>query len=234
MHLRIDALTRHFGPVEALRGVSFEVGPGEIVGLIGPNGAGKSTLLSCIGGLDAPDSGHIYIEGTVASAATRRATLFTLADRSVPWAGQTAAWTLDLARELFGASEDWRTTLAPALQLDAFVRAPLGELSKGQRQRVLLTLALLVPRAVTLIDEPFDGLDPRQSRAFAALVRERTGPDRSFVLSIHSMSDAARTCDRHVILHDGRVLMQGTLDALRAQAGLGETADLEEIFLARA
>jgi ABC-type multidrug transport system ATPase subunit len=218
--------------VPALDGVSFDVREGEIVGLIGPNGAGKSTLLACLAGLAAPDSGSVRLNGRALTAAERRRSCFFLPDGIAPWADQPAAWVLDFAAELYGADEPWRSRLADALALTGFTSKPMGDLSKGQRKRVLLALALMVRRDVTLIDEPFDGLDPRQALALGAQIRERAKNGRAFVLSIHAMSEATRTCDRHVLLYEGRVLAEGTLAVLRAHSSLGENAGLEEVFLA--
>jgi ABC-2 type transport system ATP-binding protein len=108
----------------------------------------------------------------------------------------------------------------------------VGELSKGPRKRVLLALSLCVPRDVVLVDEPFDGLDPRQARAFGALARARAASGRTFGFSVHAMGDATRTCDRHLLLHEGRVIADGSLEALRAQAQVGDGAGLEDVFLA--
>ena len=232
MHVQVDRLTRAFGRVHALAGVSLSVGVGEIVGLIGPNGAGKSTLLACIAGLDAPDEGRVMVDGAEANAGARRQALFYMPDGIAPWRDQRASWVLDFGAEYYGANEGWRAELGPALGLDAFVNRRIGDLSKGQRKRVLLAFALLAPRAVTLVDEPFDGLDPRQARAFGAVVRARAMAGRAFLLSIHAMADAARLCDRHVLLHEGRVVGDGSLDALRARLSLPATAGLEEVFLA--
>lgn len=232
MKLDVVSISRRFGAVQALDGVSFSVTAGEIVGLIGPNGAGKSTLLACLAGLDAPDAGVVRLDGVDASAISLRHALFYLPDGIAPWPGQPAAWVLDYAAELFGATNPWRTALAPALGLTPFVAQRLGALSKGQRKRVLLALALLVPRAVTLVDEPFDGLDPRQALALSELLRSLRDQGRTFVLSIRAMSEATRTCDRHVLLHEGRVLAAGTLPALRQHAAIAGDGGLEEVFLA--
>jgi ABC-2 type transport system ATP-binding protein len=93
-------------------------------------------------------------------------------------------------------------------------------------------MALQTPREIALVDEPFDGLDPRQARALGGLIRSRAAAGRSFLISIHAMGEAARTCDRQVLLHEGRVVADGTLDALRDKAALPATAGLEEVFLA--
>jgi ABC-type multidrug transport system ATPase subunit len=212
----------------------LHVNEGEIVGILGPNGAGKTTLLECIAGLAAPDGGTIGGEGGRAlSAAARRDLLLYLPDGIIPWPDQTADWVLDFAAAVFGARTDWRGELADMLALDELTGRRVGDLSKGQRKRVLLAIALTAPQPVVLMDEPFDGLDLRQTRETIALFRRLAREGRSLVLSIHSMSDAARVCDRLVLLSDGRTVAEGTLEELRERAGL-EQPDLEEIFLALA
>lgn len=230
----LEAVRLHqsYGPVRALDDVSFIVPQGSVLGVIGPNGAGKSTALACIAGLLEPQRGDIKLRGVVRGAVERRRDTFFLPDGITPWEDQAAGWMLDFARDVYDAPDDWRGALADALSIDALKSQRLGELSKGQRKRVLLAMAMLVPRPLTLIDEPFEGLDPRQARAFTGVVRDAAAAGRTFVLSIHSAGDAMRTCDAHLLLHEGRVLAHGPLSALRSQAQVGPEAGLEEIFLA--
>lgn len=230
----LEAVRLHqsYGSVRALDDVSFIVPQGSVLGVIGPNGAGKSTALACIAGLLEPQRGHIKLGGAVRGAVERRRDTFFLPDGITPWEDQRTGWILDFARDVYAAPTDWRGSLADALSIDALTSKRLGELSKGQRKRVLLAMAMLVPRALTLIDEPFEGLDPRQARAFTAVVRDAAATGRTLVLSIHSAGDAMRTCDAHLLLHEGRVLAHGPLSALQVQAQVGNDAGLEEIFLA--
>jgi ABC-2 type transport system ATP-binding protein len=123
----------------------------------------------------------------------------------------------------------------------------MGTLSKGQRKRALLAIGLLTPQPILLADEPFDGLDLRQSRDVAQTLRDHAATGRTLVLSIHQITDAARVCDRFVLLSGGRICGEGTLDELSdlARGRLGADAgpepsdrvdrddrDLEEVFLA--
>jgi ABC-2 type transport system ATP-binding protein len=109
-------------------------------------------------------------------------------------------------------------------------------LSKGQRKRALLAMSLLTPQPVLLADEPFDGLDLRQTREVADALRAQVAGGRTLVLSIHQIADAARICDRFVLLSGGRVRGEGTLAELSAMAAARGAAphdqDLEEVFLA--
>ncbi len=108
-------------------------------------------------------------------------------------------------------------------------------MSKGQRKRALLAIGLLMPQPILLADEPFDGLDLRQTRELAATLRAHAQSGRTLFLSIHQIADAARVCDRFVLLSNGRVCGEGTIAELSARAGMRAstaTADLEEVFLA--
>ncbi len=122
------------------------------------------------------------------------------------------------------------------LALAPLMRVPIRALSKGQRKRTLLALGLLAPQPILLIDEPFEGLDLRQSREAAATLRKHLTPDRTFFLSIHQIADAAKVCDRFVLLSGGRVVAEGALDMLtalaRQRAGHDLPPDFEEVFLA--
>src|SRR6185369_289896 len=111
----------------------------------------------------------------------------------------------------------------------------LGELSKGEHRRVMLAVGLLSPRQLLMLDEPFDGLDLRQTRDVMRVLRSRVsdGGGRTLFLSIHQLGDAARVCDRLILLSGGRVVGEGTLHELREKTGMTDDgAGLEEVFLA--
>jgi ABC-2 type transport system ATP-binding protein len=116
------------------------------------------------------------------------------------------------------------------------LQQPVGTLSKGQRKRALLGIGLLTPQPALLIDEPFDGLDLRQARDIAAAFRAHAARGRTLFLSIHQISDAARFCDRFVLLSAGRVCGEGTVPELAALAAAHNAStpyeNLEEVFLA--
>jgi ABC-type multidrug transport system ATPase subunit len=118
-----------------------------------------------------------------------------------------------------------------SLGLAPLLRKRIAALSKGYGRRLMLALALLAPHPLLLMDEPFDGFDLRQTREIMNVLRDVARNGRTLVLAIHQLGDAARVCDRFVLLADGRVRGVGTLTELRAQAG-NPTAGLEEVFLA--
>jgi ABC-2 type transport system ATP-binding protein len=209
--------------------VSFSVRRGEVLGVIGPNGSGKTTLFECLGGVMAADAGTIAAGDRALSPRERSDLLFYLPDGIAPWPAQPVRWALDFFVEFFGGAADDRGRVVERLALASFLDVPIGRLSKGQRKRALLALALLAPQPVLLADEPFDGLDLRQSREVAATLRAAAAGGRTLVLSIHQLADAARVCDRFVLLSAGTVRGEGTRKELSAVAG---TTDLEEVFLA--
>jgi ABC-2 type transport system ATP-binding protein len=227
-------LTKRYGAVPALTDVAFSIRPGEILGLIGPNGAGKTTLFECLAGVLPPTSGLVFIDGKPLSAASRTRTLFYLPDAVAPWPAQTVRWALDFVVGFFAGRRDLVTTVIDSLRLKPLLMKPIGMLSKGQRKRVLLAIGLLTSQPMLLADEPFEGLDLRQTREVAAILQHHARTGRTLFLSIHQISDAARICDRFVLLSAGQVCGAGTLDELSALARArgAAAANLEEVFLA--
>lgn len=224
-------ISKRFGSNAALVDVSFSVRNDEVLGLIGPNGSGKTTLFECLAGLIPTDSGLVEYQDQVLAPAHRKQALFYLPDGIRPWADQSVNWTLAFFEAIYGRPKGEGKALARALKLDALMKSRLGSLSKGELKRTLLALGLLTPHPVLLLDEPFDGLDFRQTRDVMGLLRTYPAKGRTLFLSIHQLTDAARVCDRLVLLSRGQVVGEGTLTELRARAGLTE-GGLEEIFLA--
>jgi ABC-2 type transport system ATP-binding protein len=232
--LRVDGLGRHFGSLAALADVSFSIRAGEILGLIGPNGAGKTTLFECIAGVLPPGSGTVRLDGRPLSARDRSRTLFYVPDAIAPWPAQRVEWALNFTIDFFGGRRDLLEEIIEGLHLAPLLGVRTGILSKGQRKRVLLAIGLLTSQPILLADEPFDGLDLRQTGEAAAVLRAHAARGRTLFLSIHQIADAARVCDRFVLLSGGRVCGEGTLEDLTAASPghAGVRANLEEVFLA--
>lgn len=231
----VDGLTKAYGRLAALSDVSFTIRAGEVLGLIGPNGAGKTTLFECLAGVLPYDSGTIRFDGAVLSPRARAERLFYLPDAIAPWPSQTVRWALDFAIGFFGGRADLKAGVIDRLDLAPFLASPIGTLSKGQRKRAVLGVGLLTPQPILLVDEPFDGLDLRQTREVGAALRDHAASGRTLFLSIHQIPDAARVCDRFVLLSGGRVKGEGTIDDLRPSAAAshaGPAADLEDAVLA--
>ncbi|MFN8059730.1 MAG: ABC transporter ATP-binding protein [Vicinamibacterales bacterium] len=231
-NLRIEHLTKRFGRMTALDDVSFSIRQGEVLGLIGPNGAGKTTLFECLGGVLPFDSGRVCQGGSALGASDLSRRVFYLPDGIAPWPAQTVRWALDFTLGYFGGPAEPRDEIVRQLALAPLLDSPIGTLSKGQRKRTLLAIGLLTPQPILLADEPFDGLDLRQTRDVARTLRARVAAGRTLFLSIHQIADAERVCDRFVLLSGGRVCGEGTHVELAGSTASASGRDLEEVFLA--
>ncbi|HEV8215431.1 MAG TPA: ABC transporter ATP-binding protein [Gemmatimonadaceae bacterium] len=230
--VRVEGLSKRYGPFWALRDASFDIRAGEILGLIGPNGSGKTTLFRSVAGLAPATSGAVLHAGEAIAPKHRKHFLYFVPDGIRPWPDQTADWVLRFIAGLHGATVETRREIVESLGLASLLGARLRELSKGEHRRVMLAAGLLTPQPLLMLDEPFDGLDLRQTRDVMRVLTAHARSGRTLFLSIHQLGDAARICDRLVLLSDGRVAGEGTLDELRARANLAATQSLEDVFLA--
>ena len=226
--LQVTGLSKRYGRIVALDDVTFSVRRGEILGLLGPNGSGKTTLFECLAAVSPADSGHI-------SGANRSDLLFYVPDGIAPWPEQPVWWTLEFTLGFFGGPRDLYPDVVDGLELTSVLNNRMGALSKGQRKRALIAIGLLAPQPILLIDEPFDGLDLRQSRELVETLRWHSSHGRTLFLSVHQIADAARICDRFVLLNGGRVCAEGSaaeLTAIAKSRAGHELNDFEEVFLA--
>ena len=232
----VDGLTKSYRRLTALSDVSLTVRTGEVLGLIGPNGAGKTTLFECLAGVLPCDSGTVRFGGDVPPPRARASRIFYVPDGIAPWPSETVAWSLDFTIGFFSGRADRKRDVIERLELKPFLSAPIGTLSKGQRKRAVLAIGMLTPHPILLSDEPFDGLDFRQTREVGAALRDHAASGRTLFLSIHQISDAARVCDRFVLLSAGRVRGEGTVDELMhcvpSRSPSPSPLSLEEIVLA--
>jgi ABC-2 type transport system ATP-binding protein len=229
--LRVDGLTKRYGGERAIEGATFAAFPGEILGIIGPNGAGKTTLMETIVGLVAADSGEVLWRGEPLPASGRRNALFYLPDGVRPYQDQVTADVVSFFAGVYRCSVAEIDTTLSSFGLKSVLHKRVGALSKGYNRRLLLSLGLLTPHELMLMDEPFDGFDLRQTRDISGVLRRHAERGRTFVLAIHQLADAERICDRFVLLAGGQVRGSGTLEELRAKASL-QSGSLEDIFLA--
>jgi ABC-2 type transport system ATP-binding protein len=229
--LEVASLAKSRGDQLALADVTFSAVAGEILGIIGPNGAGKTTMLECLAGVLSTDSGEVSWRGKVLQAARRREAIFYVPDGVRPYQDQFVAQVLAFFADVYRRSETDVADAIAAVGLRSVLKKRVHSLSKGFGRRLLLAVGLLAPHEVLLMDEPFDGFDPRQTREIVGVVRSEAAKGRSLLLAIHQLIDAERICDRFVLLSDGRVRGIGTLGDLRARTCLS-TGSLEDIFLA--
>ena len=216
-------LTKRFGPFQALQDVSFTLEPGEIVGFLGPNGAGKSTTMKLLTGFLAPSSGAATIAGhdLLADPLACRKAIGYLPEELPLYLDMTVTAYLDHVARLKGVPKAERRREV----VDAIEAAWLGEnalrhirkLSKGNRQRVGVAQALLGRPPLLILDEPTSGLDPSQVANFRDLIK-RLAERHTILLSTHIMGEVEAVCQRVIVIHRGRVIVEEPIAALKARA----------------
>jgi ABC-2 type transport system ATP-binding protein len=224
--LEVRGLTKVFGRVTAVDGVSFRVERGEIVGFLGPNGAGKTTTMRILAGIFPPTSGEVRVAGHDPEReplACRRAVGYFpeyapfYPDLSVAGYLGFVARLKRVPRRQRGAAV---ARVVASCGLDAVARRRVGTLSKGYRQRVGLAQALCGDPPVLILDEPTIGLDPEQVVEIRDLIRS-LGRDRTVFFSSHILSEVEVLCQRVIVIAQGRLVAEGTPAALAARLGAG-------------
>lgn len=211
MSLRIESLTRSYGTVAALADVSFEVRPGEIVGLLGANGAGKSTLLRTAAGLQAPDAGAVVVAGVDLWAAP------TEAKRHLGYAAEEPSFYEELSAGEYlafvaavrglppGEARGRADELAEGLGLTGRMDEPVQRFSHGMRKKLSFAAAVLHRPRVLLCDEALEGLDASGALIAKETLRALAATGTAILFSSHVTETIERLCDRAILLHRGRV-----------------------------
>jgi ABC-2 type transport system ATP-binding protein len=221
--IRVENLTRDYGPVRALDSVSFEVGQNQILGFLGPNGAGKSTAMKIITTYLAPTSGSATVDGIDVSEdpiAVRRKIGY-LPETNPLYVDMRVDEYLEFiarARGLSGAKLKSRLDyVVHAAGIGHVMKKEIQELSKGYKQRTGLAQALIHDPPVLILDEPTSGLDPLQIVEIRNLVQE-LAKEKTIIFSTHILSEISSTTDRVIIIHDGRIIADGHVSALTREA----------------
>jgi ABC-2 type transport system ATP-binding protein len=236
--LEVDGISKTFGTTRAVSDVRFTVPRGQIIGLLGPNGAGKSTTMKAVLGLVRPDVGSIRVFGQDVHAdpvATKRQIGYVPESASL-YEFLTGAEYLDFVADMYGLDPTTRREriqpFLDGLELRGHENSLISGYSQGMRQKVALIAGFLHHPRLLVLDEPLNGLDPRAARVVKDLILSRArGEGVGVLFSTHVLEIAQAICDSIVILHHGSVLAIGTVDTLRARAGLAGSG-LEEVFLA--
>jgi ABC-2 type transport system ATP-binding protein len=222
--LALEQVTKRYGNVTAVDRVSFSVDRGQVVGFLGPNGAGKSTSMKMITQYLEPDEGLIRFDGVPLTEAGRDAKrkVGYLPENNPLYADMLASDYLEFIgrlREL--PSEERSRAIDEAVQatgLEAVFHRPIGELSKGYKQRVGLAAAILHKPDLLVLDEPTEGLDPNQRVEIRNLIRD-LGRDRTVILSTHILPEVQFTCSRLLIINRGKLAADGPVEELISRAG---------------
>ncbi len=235
--LSVVHLSKSYGNVPALRDVSLDVRPGEIVGLLGPNGAGKSTMMKVILGILRADAGAVTVFGrsVLEDPVGAKRQVGYVPESPQLYEFLTGAEYLDFIADMYGIPAADRKSridrFLSALELAGHEHSAISGYSQGMKQKVALIAALLHRPRFLLLDEPLNALDPRAARIVKDLLRSLATTDGVAVLfSTHVLEIAEAICDRVTILVQGSVVATGTVPALRERAGLPGSG-LEGIFL---
>lgn len=230
--LRADGLTKSFGPVRAVQGVSFSIDAGELVGFLGPNGAGKSTTMKMLTGSLVPDGGAAFVMGVPVDGGDRaaRAAVGYLPEHTPLYPEMRASGYLDFVGRVWGmgaaARRDALERVVDACDLEGYADRRIRTLSKGYRQRVGLAAALLPDPPALILDEPTSGLDPaeivRIRDLIVTLAREKT-----ILLSTHVLPEVEEVCQRVLIITGGQLVADGSLAELAARAAEMVTVTLK-------
>ncbi len=216
--VHVAGLAKSYGSFPAVKGVDFDIFPGEVFGLLGPNGAGKTTTVEILEGLRPRNAGDVTVLGFDPGRESRQ-----LKDRIGVCLQATNLPEKITLHEAIGvfASLYSRTVdgdaLLKRLQLWEKRDAPYGKLSGGQKQRLALALALINDPQMLFLDEPSAGLDPQARLEIHALVQELRREQRTILLTTHYIEEAEKLCDRVAIVDEGRIVAMGTPDEIRGR-----------------
>ena len=229
----VDGLTFSYGMGQVLHGISFTLRRGEVVGLLGPNGAGKSTTIKVLTGVLPPGGGTVRVAGHAlpeeAVEAKRR--IGYVPEAAALFESLTGQEFLELMGRLQDVPEE-RLQFRIGRFLEQFGLRddrlrPLDGYSKGMRQKVLLSAALLHDPDVVLLDEPLSGLDVNAGLMVRDLVAALAAEGKAILYSSHVLDVVERVCDRALIIHEGHLIADGSLDSLKAST---ERGSLEDVF----
>lgn len=230
--IEAENLGKRFDTRFAVQDIRFRIKPGEIVGLLGPNGAGKTTTLRMISGVLPPSTGTVTIDGrTFENDESLKGKVGFLPENNPLYDDMTVEEYLDFWCRIKSVPADRK---AESVQFvtqscgiaDVYYR-PIGELSKGYRQRVGLSQAILTKPDILVLDEPTEGLDPNQRHDIATLIRD-LGKKRTVIISSHVLSEIARIASRLIVIHKGVIVADGSPEALR-QSGGNRTSVVVEV-----
>lgn len=234
--VKVESVSRSFGPVKAVKNLTLTVKEGEIKGLLGPNGSGKSTTMKMILGLLKPDSGNIKIYGldVAEKPVAARQLIGYVPESPYLYEYLTASEYLDFVGVAYGIEPKIRQQrveeLIRALQMEKNVNVVMSGFSQGMKQKIAITASLLHRPKILILDEPLNGLDPRSARIVKDLLNRLANEGVAILFSTHVLEIAEAICSNVTILNEGTVLAEGSVQDLRSLAGLSGS-NLEDIFL---
>ena len=230
--LDVRDLHKSFGPIKAVRGVSFQAAKGEVLGFLGPNGAGKTTTMRMITGFLPPTSGGVTVCGyDVAREPVQvKKQIGYLPENAPAYDSMTVSDFLGFIAAVRGfrgaAAKDRVQGAVEKCRLEKVRHQSIGTLSKGFRQRVVFAQAILHDPPVLIMDEPTDGLDPNQKHVVRLMIKEMAA-EKTIVVSTHILEEVDAVCTRAIIISNGKIVANGTPAELKAKSPTGR---LDEVF----
>jgi ABC-2 type transport system ATP-binding protein len=221
--IKTDHLTKHYGALAAVEDVSFQVGPGEVLGFLGPNGAGKTTTMRMLAGFVTPTGGSASVCGhdVVTDALAAKAALGYLPEGAPSYGEMTVRRFLEFIADLRGLAGARRAArldhVIGSLHLSPVLGQTIDTLSKGFRRRVGLAQAIVHDPPVLILDEPTDGLDPNQKHEVRTLINDMAH-DKIIVISTHILEEVDAVCTRAIIISRGRIVADDTPAGLAARS----------------
>ncbi len=220
MHaIELENVSKSFGAVRAVDGLSVDVPPGCVYGFLGPNGAGKTTTLRMLMDIIRPDRGAIRLFGGPASAAARDRIGYMPEERGL-YRKMTATAVLNYFGVLKGMTTGELARRVPAwlerIDLAAYANKKVEELSRGMHQKLQFAVTVINDPELVILDEPFSGLDPVNQDLLREIITDMRDRRRTVLFSTHVMHEAERLCDFIVLINRGRVVVDGTLDQIRS------------------
>ena len=217
--IKVDAVSKSFGSLKAVKNLSFEIGKGEIVGFLGTNGAGKTTTMKLITSFYTPDEGSVIINGldnSIHDIETRKSIGY-LPENNPLYEDLLVSEYLNFIADLRGISKsDRKSNLESTINQtgleDVFYR-PISELSKGYHQRVGLAGAILHQPSILILDEPTEGLDPNQRLTMRELIKS-LGTERTVLITTHVMQEVENTCERVIVINKGELVADKPVDEM--------------------
>jgi ABC-2 type transport system ATP-binding protein len=221
--IHVEGLTKYYDDLCAVDQVSFDIQRGEILGLLGPNGAGKTTTLRMLTGFLRPTSGNIRVKDyTIDQDSLEIKKLLGYLPEAAPLYHDMLVYDyLDYVANIRELDREQKLSriryLAKLCGLSEVMHKPIGELSRGFKQRVGLAHAMMNDPEILVLDEPTSGLDPNQIAEIRQIIRE-IGKDKTIIVSTHILSEAEATCDRVVIINRGKIVADGSPETLKQSA----------------
>ena len=233
--LEVKNLKKCFGDFQAVKGVSFTVKEGEVLGFLGPNGAGKSTTMRMITGFLPPTDGTAVVCGKdiVANPVQAKENLGYLPESAPSYKAMTVKDYLLFVAEIRGFSgkvaEQKVAAVLKEAKLEERASQTIETLSKGYRQRTAFAAAIIHDPKVLIMDEPTDGLDPNQKFTVRQMIKDMAARGKAIIISTHILEEVDAVCNKAIVIADGEVKFEGSPDELRAKDPSGKNR-LDEAF----